>query len=68
MPKSDAFPVDAMVTTSILLVFVGAGEAPPPKRPLVELAQPPASLVTATKLPNSCEFPRVDIEIYSILS
>ena len=46
-----------MVTKSILSVFVGYGEAPPAKIPLVALAQPAASLVSATKSPKSTASP-----------
>ena len=63
-PKSDAFPVDAIVTKSI--TFCRVGVAPPPNTPLILLDVPPSPCLLTLKSPKSCPFPIVAIVTYSI--
>ena len=64
-PKSVAFPNDAMVTKSTILVEFGSPGAvvPPANIALVDDESPPTSLLAAVKLPKVLESPFVAIVI-----
>ena len=59
-PKSAAFPGDAIVTNSMILVAAGP-DFPPAITPLVLEAKAPPRLISALKFPKSCLAPRVEI-------
>ena len=63
-PKSDAFPVDDIVTKSIVFVLVGV--APPPNTLRVVEEQLDKNLLDWVKSPKSTAFPIDAIVLYSI--
>jgi hypothetical protein len=56
-PKSSAFPVELMVTKSILFTLPEGSTLPPPKHALIELVTPSGFLRPDVKFPNSVAFP-----------
>ena len=62
-PKSSAFPVELIVTYSIILEAEGKS---PAHNPLVEELQAPVNKVVLDKSPKSIAFPVDDMFIYSI--
>ena len=65
-PKLTAFPVDAIVIKSIVLIRPGEVLYPPPKTPLVDEERLPIATPNEVKSPKSNAFPNVDIDTYCI--
>ena len=60
-PKSEASPVDAILTKSITSLIGPGARSPPLNIPRVSLPDPPKYLRATVKLPKSTAYPVVNI-------